>query len=541
MEKQKVLKNGILMDAIHRAWDKDPELREYATGKEINEAELYQKARNYFKEPYIDLSNISVSKETLELMPEAVALTHQAVVFQCDAKGVCIAMLDPDNQDTIAFLKKRTQKQIQPYITDPKSLETVLSQYHESEYATPAMHHAMRYTQADKEKRFQGSLEIINGILAHAIAKDASEIIMEPDQQELRILFRVDGRLQTFTSIEHRLRSAVIGAVKWLGRMNVEMHNKKQQGFFNIQRKNETMEAHTVSVPVFHGEKIIIRLLDKNMDDLVFEKLGMDETQMETVKECLSDKEGFMLVTGPQDSGKKTTIYTILQYMNDGTRNIATLEDTIGRKMPSVNQTQIMPEYGLTFEKGAQAILEQDPDVIMIGKISNKKVAEISTHAAMMKRLVLSTLYAKDSVHALKEWRSFDLPPYIFAATAKAIISQRLVRKLCAYCKTEYMPDKKIQKIFKKQNTTFPKNITLYKQKGCESCEYTGYKGRTGIFEILKMTHAIQKAFIANAKEFELRKIALKEGLIPLSRAGLAKVADGVTSMEELARILPLT
>ncbi len=412
----------------------------------------------------------------------------------------------------------------------------------------------------DLEEIAQGLpvIRIIDTLLKHAILQQASDIHIEPDEREVRVRYRIDGVLHDAMALPREVLSGIVARIKVLSNLKLDEHRLPQDGRFKIESEEYKFSLRVSILPVFDGEKIVMRLLDESSKGLTLEKMGLLGKSLEVVHQEIKKPNGMVLVTGPTGSGKTTTLYTIMDIINTPEVNISTVEDPVEYRMPRINQTQVNTKIGMTFASALRSLLRQDPDIIMVGEIRDKETLEIAIHAAMTGHLVLSTLHTNSAAGSLPRMIDMGAEPFLIASTVNVIVAQRLVRKLCPECRAEYKLNEKeiktlketidldeILKFFKKDEETSKKlkpdsnwsDIKFYKAKGCEQCGNEGYHGRIGIFEVLDVDTEVEKQIVESASTETIEKNARERGMTTMIEDGFAKAAQGVTSIEEVLRV----
>lgn len=527
----------------------------------INEADLYEKAAQYLDIPFISLKGREIKKEILNLIPGPVAGTHQVVAFDKEKDGLKLAMTDPTDIQTIEFLHRKTGLEPKVYITPPGDLKEALHRYHaELEEDLRVIQDA---TGGESGKDLKKAAEevptinIVNSILEHAVYEGASDIHIEPAEKEISVRYRIDGILKQIMTLPKNVQNGIIARVKILSNLKIDEHMIPQDGRFKIQIQDEKLAFRISIIPVYDGEKIVMRLLHEGAKPLSLDQLGFLEKQRTIIETAIKKPHGMILVTGPTGSGKTTTLYSILGILNQPGVNILTIEDPIEYRLPGVNQSQINPKVGFTFASGLRAFLRQDPNIIMVGEIRDQETAEIAIHAAMTGHLVLSTLHTNDAPTTVPRLIDMGVPPFLVAYTTNIIMAQRLVRKICTYCKKEFTLDKasaiELGKVFdvKKMSTLFKDNITgkdagsssdlektiFYTGAGCHRCGQSGFKGRVGIYEILEIDEELIKMINSHGTAEEIKNYAREKGMITMLEDGLIKAKTGVTTISEILRV----
>lgn len=376
-------------------------------------------------------------------------------------------------------------------------------------------------------------IQFVSLLFQEAVAKNASDIHIEPFEDNITIRIRIDGILHDYPAPERLFYDAIVSRIKILSKLDIAQKRLPQDGRYTIEEEDQVIDFRISTVPTLYGESVVIRILNKKKGLIKIEDLGWDKDKKERVTELLSTRQGLILVTGPTGSGKSTTLYAFLQELNNGQSKIITIEDPVEYQIKGINQIQVNPEIDLTFAKGLRSILRQDPDIIMVGEIRDKETSKIAVQSSLTGHLVLSTLHTNDSISALIRMIDLGVENYLLAPSIKIIIAQRLVRKICSNCKVKYTPDKKLRDQFKMGTYK-----SFYKGKGCKKCDHTGYKGRIAIFEILTITDSLKDAISKNQSEQDIKKLAVKEGLITLHQDAVNKVKKNITTLEELGRVI---
>ncbi len=529
----------------------------------INEELLYETIASYFKLPFVSLRDYKIRKDILYLIPESVAQTHKIVVFQKTPEECKVATTSPEDIQIIEFIKKKLGTNVKVYITTPSALNEILKQYHkglktEFKELTKITEEAKKVKLEGKEKLKELAedlpiIRIVDTLLEYAIFEKASDIHIEPTEKDTIVRYRIDGVMHKVMTLPKNTQPGIVARIKVLANLKLDEHRLPQDGRFKIKTPEYQVSFRVSIIPVFDGEKIVMRLLDEKGQILSLEKLGFQNRPLQILKRNIHKPHGMILVTGPTGSGKTTTLYSILNILNKPTVNICTIEDPIEYRMPGINQSQVNPKVGFTFASGLRAFLRQDPDIIMVGEIRDQETAEIAVHAAMTGHLVLSTLHTNDTVTTIPRLGDMNIPSFLIATTTNIIIAQRLVRRICPDCITSYKLNNESLKDLKKMvdiNSILEtlkrekiiaqkdiKNILFYKGKGCKKCNNEGYKGRIGIYEILEITPTISELINKKASPEEIKKQARREGMISIIEDGFIKAQQGITTIEEVLRV----
>ena len=527
----------------------------------IDELELYSKAAAHFEVPFITLKGTEIKKDVLSLVPAPLAQTHHVVAFDKNKEEVKLAMLDPMDIQTIEFLHRKIGLTPKIHFTTPSDIKEAMHKYHadlESEVSIKELAEGESVSEKELKKAAEELpiINIVNSVLEHAVYEGASDIHIEPTEKEVTVRYRVDGILSTVMTLPKTVKSGIVARIKVLAALKIDDHMKPQDGRFKIQIQDEKLAFRVSIMPVYDGEKIVMRLLHEGQKPLTLNELGFSPRAKKIVEEAIAKPHGMILVTGPTGSGKTTTLYSVLGILNQPDVNISTIEDPIEYHVKGINQSQTNPQVGFTFATGLKAFLRQDPDIIMVGEIRDGETAQIAVHAAMTGHLVLSTLHTNDAPTTLPRLLDMDIPPFLVAFTANIIIAQRLVRTICEHCKKEYKLEKteldeiakstdikKIKDLFAKENVKLgseEKNLQtlkFYRGQGCRRCGNTGYKGRIGIYEVLEIDQAMAKKINERATADVIKQFAREKGMNTMMEDGFIKAKQGATTIEEILRV----
>lgn len=529
--------------------------------KLIEESKLRELYAYILGVPFVDLRREIIPVDILQIVPEPIAKKYKIVAFEKKENAIKVAMLNPEDIQTIDFIRKKTGLKIITCLTSEESIEAVLKQYEKSlkaEFGDIIDINASKIgseEETDLKRIAQGLpiIRIVDTLIKHAILQDASDIHIEPEENDVKVRYRIDGILHDAMSLPKPVKDGIVARIKVLSNLKLDEHRIPQDGRFKIERDGKKISFRVSILPVFDGEKVVMRLLDESSKGLTLEKMGLYGRGLEIVHRNIKRPNGMILATGPTGSGKTTTLYTIMDILNTSEVNICTVEDPIEYRMPRINQTQIYPKVGLTFATGLRSLLRQDPDIIMVGEIRDNETVEMAIHSAMTGHLVLSTLHTNNSAGALPRLLDMGAEPFLVASTVNTIIAQRLVRKLCPDCKQAYkVTIEKLEKIgvddeFIKTFKLMEKNnnkeassgeeITLYKSVGCEQCGKEGYHGRIGIFEVLEVDEDIKNLVSRKASTEEIQTKARENGMMTMLEDGISKAIQGTTSIEEVLRV----
>ncbi len=524
----------------------------------LDEGAFYEKAAAILNVPFIGLKGREIKKEVLGLIPGPVAGTHEVVAFDKDKNEIKLAMTDPSDMQTIEFLRRKTGLEPKVYLTTHGDLKDALRRYHaELEEDLRVMQEAAEgeTSASDLKKAAEEApiINIMNSIIEHAVFEGASDIHIEPAEKEVSVRYRVDGILKQVMTLPKSIQSGVMARIKIMSNLKIDEHMVPQDGRIKLQVQDEKIALRVSVLPVYDGEKIVMRILHEGAKPLSLDQLGFLDKERAQVEAALKKPHGMILVTGPTGSGKTTTLYSILGLLNQPGVNISTVEDPIEYRLAGINQSQVNPKVGFTFAIGLRALLRQDPNIIMVGEIRDQETAEMAIHAAMTGHLVLSSLHTNDAPTTLPRLVDMGVPPFLVAYTANIIMAQRLVRKICPHCKKEFKLDKtaadelakafdanKLKTLFKTRldpKTQTSDNIVFYKGEGCRRCGLTGFKGRVGIYEVLEVDEGLIKKINERATADTIKAYARERGMLTMMEDGLLKAKMGTTTISEILRV----
>lgn len=492
--------------------------------------------------PHLDLEKTSISPEIPRLLPEKLARRHTLIPIKKDKNVLTVAMADPLNIFAIDDVKLATAMEVEPVISTISDILNAISIFYEKETAEKALEaFDESYTSDSAEELNEVELaniqkapvvQLLNSIIRQAIKLQASDIHIEPTEQDIRVRFRLDGELQEIMRPNKASHSAVVTRIKIMGKMNIAEKRLPQDGRVEMEFDGKDVDLRIAIMPTVHGEKVVIRLLDRSSILLSKEQLGFSKENLNTFESIIQHPNGILLVTGPTGSGKTTTLYTVLQELNQVNKNIITVEDPVEYRINGINQSQVNVKAGLTFASGLRSILRQDPDIIMIGEIRDAETAQIAVRAAITGHLVLSTLHTNDTVSTISRLADMGIEPYLLSSSIVGIMAQRLVKKLCTSCRESYHPTDQEKALLHLEEA-----LPLYREVGCNACNHSGFKGRTGIHEILPIYGDIKKLIETKSPANQIKEKAMERGMITLRESCRDLVLQGVTSINELMRI----
>ena len=526
----------------------------------LSEEEMAQALSRHLGYPYIDLNQFEVYADAVDLIPMEIAKKYLIMPIHRIRSFLTLAMVDPTDLDIIEDVRFRTALSIQPVIASESSILAAFSKYYGSDDSLKVKDIVNEIKQIEKgdinvieEEDEEYDIEelvhsteeapvitLVNTVFIDGIKKGASDIHFEPYEKVFRIRYRLDGTLYEMMNLNLKFKNPVLSRVKILSNMDIAEKRLPQDGRIKIRVKLESGEKKEVdmrisSLPTIFGEKIVVRILDKEMLKLDLKDLGFEEKSMERVQKTIVRPWGIILVTGPTGSGKTNTLYSAISALNSMEKNIMTAEDPVEFYIPGINQVNIREEIGLTFSKALRSFLRQDPDIMLIGEMRDFETVDIAIKSALTGHLVFSTVHTNDSASTIMRLINMNVEPFLIADSLFLIIAQRLVRRLCKKCRVEHniIPDALVDIGFSQNEA---KKAKVYKSYGCTACNNTGYKGRTGLFEVLEVSSQIRDMILAREATARIKQKAIEQGMITLRRSGLMKILKGTTSVEEVMR-----
>ncbi len=484
---------------------------------------------------------------------EEVCQFHNIVPIEVREDGtVVIAMADPLDMVAVQIIRAKIEKDIATVWADSDEIEFAIGTIFQDKNTFEDTLQDLVEVEDDldeEEEVDEDSIDIlrtqatdapavvfVNSLLVQSIQERASDIHIEPQENNLRIRLRIDGMLREFPPANRRLQSGVIARIKILADLDIAERRIPQDGRVKFKIMGRSVDVRVSTIPGIYGEKIVMRILDQGSTSLVLDDLGFDADKLSMLKEKANAANGMILVTGPTGSGKTTTLYSVLNYVNSPALNIITVEDPVEYRLAGINQVQARPGVGLTFASALRSILRQDPDVVMVGEIRDLETAEIAIKAALTGHMVLSTLHTNNSVATIIRLLNMGIDKYLIVSSVTVIVAQRLVRRVCSGCREAYQPSNDIKLFMSRQGVDLDQH-TYYKGKGCKQCSGSGYWGRFGIHEFLFMDGNIKELIINDASEMEIRKAAEQAGTLSIFMEGVLRARKGLTTLEEVIRV----
>lgn len=515
----------------------------YFTDKQLRGA-----LENHFGAPYVDLATLKLDTSVLRAIPERVMRDYQTVSFRRREDGIEVATVNPMDVDSMNYLSLLVGTKVHPFVTTPYRLERFIAEYFTTELMQMLIEEIPSVEEQESRKRresVEGStVRLVDTILEQAVARRASDIHLEPQQRGYLIRFRRDGLMETVQMLPRQLQNPVASRIKIMAEVDIAQRRLPQDGQFRIRVYGRDLEMRVSTMPCKYGEKIVVRVLDKSSFALGVDHLGLSATVHAQMQELLKNPAGMILTSGPTGSGKTTTLYAIINKIRRPEINIMTFEDPIEYELLStttseggITQVQMNPKIGLTFASALRSSLRQDPDVMMVGEIRDRETAEIACQAAVTGHLILSTIHTTDAAAAITRLADLGADPFMVSATLNGVMAQRLVRLLCAECKEVYRVPPTVRNLFMADG--MGDTDVLYHPVGCRACNFTGYQGRRGVYELIVLDRVMRDLILNRAPASAVRDAARNMGVKSLREQGLALVFSGQTTVAELLRIAP--
>lgn len=495
---------------------------------------------------------LPLSPELLDFIPEDVAKQFNVIPIAHEGNTLSMAMVDPMDLQTIEFIEKKSGMTVRPFMATLDSISRAISdQYNRglSKEVSEALKEAAPGVTKTQVQTVEASAvlgeapvaRIVSTILEYGIKVKASDIHIEPLENETRVRYRIDGILQEKLVLPKKIHDAIVSRIKILGSMKIDEKRIPQDARFNFKIAQEELDLRISTLPTAYGEKVVMRLLKKTGGVPTLPDLGLRGKALQNLMDNIAKPHGIILVTGPTGSGKTTTLYSVLSKLNSTAVNIVTLEDPIEYQIAGVNQVQVNPQAGLTFASGLRSFLRQDPNIIMVGEIRDAETADLAVQASLTGHLVFSTLHTNNAAGALPRLLDMHAEPYLIASTVTCVVGQRVLRKVCNSCKLPKKLTAEVEGEIKKVLVDlfdFSKNkVSLFEGKGCPDCNNTGYSGRIAIFEVLPISEKISRLILVRETSQTIEKTAMAEGMITMIQDGYLKVLEGITTIEEVLRV----
>lgn len=510
----------------------------------INEETVAKLISEHFDVAYSNVSKINIPEEVLSLVPEKMARVYRIMPFEKEGNSLHLAMEDPENFEALEFAKRQTGLDVVPFYSDKENITRALGQYKKGIKEDFQKIISENLKKASKEEDLAKAAEevpivrILDSILSYAISEKASDVHIETQEEEVVVRFRIDGMLRDIVKLSRGVEAALIARIKILSNLKIDEHRIPQDGRHKFSMEDQIVSLRISIIPGFYGENVVMRILREGNRPQSLEELGLTGRGLEVLRANITKPHGMILVTGPTGSGKTTTLYSVLNILNTIEVKICTIEDPIEYAMARVTQIQVNPKTGLEFSAGLRALMRHDPDIIMVGEIRDQETAEIAIHSALTGHLVLSTLHTNTAAGAIPRFIDMGVEDFLLASTLNVVMAQRLLRKICNNCIAKYSPTESIVKKLSKDLDVSLEGQKYYRGQGCDECNHKGYRGRIGIYEVMEVTEKLRNLITQRATSDELQKEAVNEGMATMLQDGLDKVSSGLTTIEEVIRVV---
>ena len=527
LEKGKYVEIAALDKAFSEAEGKGESLDQYLIEEGLITSDIIGQAiAEKYKVSFADLNTNTPEIQQILRIPKDIATKYYAILYKEDAGGINVATDDPEQKGLLNDLKGLFPgKKITLSYALSNDVENLLINYRDD---------LGKRIQDASDNTDRPAIQMLKEVLNEATTLQASDIHLEPEEDNVVIRFRIDGVMQEFAKIDYTYYSNVLNRIKVKSKLRIDEHLKSQDGSMVFGEDGKEVNIRVSIVPTLNGEKVVMRLLAKYIQGFALSDIGLSSDDEEKLRSAAKSPFGMILVTGPTGSGKTTTLYAVLKLLNNRDVNVTTIEDPVEYRIKGVNQIQVNNDTGLTFSKGLRSIVRQDPDIILVGEIRDEETAEIGVNAALTGHLLLSTFHSNDASTAVPRLLDMNIEPFLLSSTLEMVIAQRLVRKICTKCKMSYTITKEE---LEKHKFIKDKKMTLYKGEGCSACNNSGYKGRTAIFEIIDVNKEMKNLILTNPASQEVWKLAQDQGSKSLYEDGIDKVKNGITTIEELDRV----
>ncbi len=537
---------GVLETTLATAREKGEDFVEFLIKQGlVKNEEVGQLIANNLHVRYVNLAKEQIKLDVLKILPEIVARKQQMLIFARDADGLKVAMHNPFDYSMIKMLEKKTGDIIIPYYATIYDLKNAFGLYRKAvqqEYVSLIQKHAVAAQGSQVED--VSVVRLVDDLFSYGYTNHASDIHIEPTAENIIVRFRIDGVLHDVLTLPKSILELIVTRLKILAKLRTDETRSAQDGKIVWLIEGEKLDLRVSILPITHGEKVVMRLLSAKGQELDLVELGLKGRDLSLVQQAIDKPFGMILVTGPTGSGKTTTLYALIKIVNKRDVNICTIEDPVEYDLTGINQIQVNPKTNLTFAEGLRSLLRQDPDIIMVGEIRDEETADIAVNAAMTGHLVLSTLHTNDAATSLPRLTDMKIEPFLVASTVNIIVAQRLVRKICLRCIVSYTLSqqeiddlKKLVDVDKYLDLDKLKDVRLYKGKGCDKCNNSGYAGRLGIFEVLAIEETMRSLIADRADSDKIRAQAQKLGMTTMMEDGFDKVVSGQTTLEEILRV----
>jgi type IV pilus assembly protein PilB len=512
----------------------------------VTESQLVAALAQQIGLPFVDLTEYPVDGSAVASISPAVAKRHAALPIGYEDGRLLVAMADPANVFAVDDIRSITGREVRPVVATKADLLAAIDRFHRSDDYLDELSTSIDVSDDDendltKVKEIVDDAPIVkfvNLLITQAITDRASDIHIEPAERDLRVRFRIDGVLHEMMRSPKSIQAGVVSRLKIMADMDIAERRVPQDGRLSVQTNGRKVDLRVATLPTVWGEKIVMRILDNSTAMLKLADLGFADSNYSRWEESFTKPYGMLLVTGPTGSGKSTTLYSTLNIVNKPEVNVITVEDPVEYRLAGINQVQANPKAGLTFARALRSILRSDPDIVLLGEIRDHETAQIAIEAALTGHLVLSTLHTNDAPSAVNRLIEMGIEPFLVGSALDCVLAQRLARRLCGRCKEAYEPTREAMVGFRFPWPADEPPPTLYRAVGCSNCSKTGYKGRLALHEVMAISEDIERLAVERASADAIRVVAREQGMVTLREDGLAKVLQGVTSIEEILRVV---
>jgi len=539
-----VLTEGQLIDAMGAQQERGQSLgRTLVEIGAISESQLVRALASQVGMEYVELAEFPVDRAAVSLVPDSVCRRHTALPIQIDGTLLKVAMSDPGNVVAVDHMRQLTKMDILPVVAAYDDVLTAIDRYCRSDAELKDLQGEINEEEEVDLSNMGSVIEddapivrFVNLLITQAVQDRASDIHIEPQEKDMRVRYRIDGVLHEMQTAPKSVQNGVISRIKIMSDIDIAERRKPQDGRLSVNHQGRKIDLRVATLPTVWGEKVVMRILDNSTATMALEDLGLREHNRLLYEESYRKPYGMILVTGPTGSGKSTTLYATLNQVARPEINVITVEDPVEYRIPGINQVQVNPKAGLTFASALRSILRADPDVVLLGEIRDGETAHIAIEAALTGHLVLSTLHTNDAPSAITRLIEMDIEPFLVGSAVDCVVAQRLARRLCTNCREEYTPTEPELKRFSwTEDMPLP---TLYRPAGCSRCSNTGYRGRLALHEIMPVNEEIERLAVARASSAEVARAAYAAGMQTLLEDGWEKAQEGLTSVEELLRVV---
>jgi type IV pilus assembly protein PilB len=516
----------------------------------INQKQLLQALQHVYEAEYIELEDVILDPEIVSIIPKRIAVRYKIVPLSKENSTLTIAMANPLDVNTIDYIREYTKMDVISKFASEDDITNALSTYYEVtgqfddilekvDVSTVSDHgDEVNLSALEAISQEAPVIQLVNMIIVQGIKERASDIHLEPNKRGLLVRYRIDGILHDIRMLPARIKPAIISRIKILSRMDIAERRLPQDGRFQLRFGAREVDLRVSSIPTVYEEKIVMRLLDKSQGVISLDNVGFSDEQLEEFRRMIGSSYGIILITGPTGSGKSTTLYGALNEIDSIEKNVITVEDPVEYKLERINQINVRPKIDLTFANTLRSILRQDPDIIMIGEMRDSETAHIAVQSALTGHLVFSTLHTNDALSSLTRLMDMGIAPFLISSSVIGVMAQRLVRKICPKCIEEYKPEPDVLENLKVNfELPDPGSFKLYRGKGCDYCKNTGYRGRTAIFEMIRINDEIRSMIMKNSSSNEIKEVAVKNGMRTLLDSGVEKALQGITTIDEVLRV----